>query len=145
MVECKTYRWYGHSRNDPREYRTKAEEKAWHERDPIIVLRGKLTAEGFCTEQELDQIKDKAFATIETATQFAMNSPFPNPADVAKDVYVTETYPAKLIEEEKQTAAKVREATAAFEKLVATSGSKTKKEAVEQARAQVKSQYGMTS
>jgi len=143
MVECKTYRWYGHSRSDPREYRTKAEEKAWHERDPVIVLRNKLTSEGFCTEAELDQIKDKAFAAIETATQFAMDSPLPNPADVAKDVYVEETYPAKLIEEEKKVAATVREATAAFEKLVASSGAKTKKEAVEQARAQIKSQYGM--
>ena len=143
MVECKTYRWYGHSRSDPREYRTKAEEKAWHERDPITVLRNKLTSEGFCTEAELDQIKDKGFATIETATQFAMDSPLPNPADVAKDVYVDETYPARLIEDEKKTAAKVREATAAFEKFVATSGAKTKKEAVEQARAQIKSQYGM--
>jgi len=143
MVECKTYRWYGHSRSDPREYRTKAEEKAWHERDPITVLRNKLASEGFCTEAELDQIKDKGFATIETATQFAINSPLPNPADVAKDVYVHETYPARLIEDEKKTAAKVREATAAFEKFVATSGAKTKKEAVEQARAQIKSQYGM--
>ncbi len=88
MVECKTYRWYGHSRSDPREYRTKAEEKAWHERDPITVLRNKLASEGFCTEAELDQIKDKGFATIETATQFAIDSPLPNPADVAKDVYV---------------------------------------------------------
>jgi 2-oxoisovalerate dehydrogenase E1 component len=143
MVECKTYRWYGHSRSDPREYRTKAEEKAWHERDPIIVLRGKLTSEGFCTEAELDQIKDRAFATIETATKFGTDSPWPNPADVAKDVYVEETYPARLIEEEKKVAAKVREATAAFEKVVATCGAKTKKEAVEQARAQIKSQYGM--
>ena len=143
MVECKTYRWYGHSRSDPREYRTKAEEKAWHERDPVIVLRNKLTSEGFCSDAELDQIKDKAFATIETATQFATNSPLPNPADVAKDVYVEETYPAKLIEDEKKTAATVREATAAFEKIVATCGAKTKKEAVEQARAQIKVQYNM--
>jgi 2-oxoisovalerate dehydrogenase E1 component len=143
MVECKTYRWYGHSRSDPREYRTKAEEKAWHDRDPIIVLRSKLTAGGFCTEQELDQIKDQAFATIETATQFGLDSPWPNPADVVKDVYVEETYPARLIEEEKKLAARVREATAAFEKSLATSGAKTKKEAVEQARAQIKSQFGM--
>jgi 2-oxoisovalerate dehydrogenase E1 component len=143
IVECKTYRWYGHSRSDPREYRTKAEEKAWHDRDPITVLRNKLASEGFCTEAELDQIKDTGFATIETATQFAMNSPLPNPSDVAKDVYVTETYPAGLVEQERQTAAKVREATAAFEKLVATSGAKTRKEAVEQARAQIKAQYGM--
>ena len=91
MVECKTYRWYGHSRSDPRAYRTKAEEKAWHERDPITVLRNRLICDGLCTEQELDQIKDKAFAAIEDATQFAMNSPWPNGADVAKDVYVEET------------------------------------------------------
>ncbi len=143
MVECKTYRWYGHSRSDPREYRTKAEEKAWHERDPIIVLRGKLTSEGLCTEAELDQIKDKAFTTIETATKFGVDSPWPNPAHVDKDVYVEETYPANLVEEEKKVAAKVREATAAFEKVVATCGAKTKKEAVEQARAQIKSQYSM--
>jgi pyruvate/2-oxoglutarate/acetoin dehydrogenase E1 component/TPP-dependent pyruvate/acetoin dehydrogenase alpha subunit len=143
MIECKTYRWYGHSRNDPREYRTKAEEKAWHERDPIIVLRGKLTAEGFCTEQELDQIKDKAFAAIETATQFAMNSPLPNPADVDKDVYVPESYPAHVVENARSTAAQVQEATEAFQKLVASSTAKTKKEAADQARVQIKSQFGM--
>jgi len=143
MIECKTYRWYGHSRSDPREYRTKAEEKAWHDRDPITVLRNKLTSEGFCAEQELDQIKDRAFTTIETATQFAMDSAWPNPADVAKDVYVDETYPAQVVETEKATAAKVREATAAFQKLVASSTAKTKKEATEQAKTQIKSQFGM--
>jgi pyruvate dehydrogenase E1 component alpha subunit len=104
MIECKTYRWYGHSRNDPREYRTKDEEKAWHERDPITVLRSKPVSEGHCTEQELDQIKDKAFATIETATQFALNSPLPNPADVDKDVYVPESYPAHMVENAKSSA-----------------------------------------
>jgi pyruvate/2-oxoglutarate/acetoin dehydrogenase E1 component/TPP-dependent pyruvate/acetoin dehydrogenase alpha subunit len=143
MIECKTYRWYGHSRSDPREYRTKAEEKAWHDRDPITVLRNKLASERFCTEQELDQIKDRAFTTIETATKFAMDSAWPNPADVAKDVYVDETYPAQVVETEKKTAAKVREATAAFQKLVASSTAKTKKEATEQAKMQIKAQFGM--
>ncbi len=143
IVECKTYRWYGHSRSDPREYRTKDEEKAWHDRDPITVLRNKLTSEGHDTEQELDQIKDKAFATIEAATQFAMNSPWPNPADVAKDVYVEESYPAQVVESEKTRAAKVREATAAFQKFVASSTAKTKKEAAEQAKTEIKSQFGM--
>jgi pyruvate/2-oxoglutarate/acetoin dehydrogenase E1 component/TPP-dependent pyruvate/acetoin dehydrogenase alpha subunit len=143
MVECKTYRWYGHSRNDPREYRTKAEEKAWHERDPITVLRNRLTSEGIATEGELDQIKDKAFATIETATEFAMNSPMPNPADVDKDVYVSENYPAHVLESAGSTAEKVREATEAFQKLVASSTAKTKKEAADQAKVQIKSQFGM--
>jgi pyruvate/2-oxoglutarate/acetoin dehydrogenase E1 component len=143
MIEAKTYRWYGHSRSDPREYRTKAEEKCWHERDPITVLSRKLLDEKLCTQQELDRIKDKAFATIETATKFGMDSPWPNTAELTKDVYVEETYPAQLIEHEKEMSAKVMEATAAFESLVALSGAKTKKEAAERARAEIKSKFGM--
>ncbi len=143
IIEAKTYRWYGHSRSDPRAYRTKAEEKAWHQRDPIIVLREKLLNEKLCTEKQLDQIKDKAFNTIETATSFGMVSPWPNPADLSKDVYVEETYPAELIESEKASYEKVTEATAAFEAALASSTAKTKKEAVEKARVEVKSEFGM--
>jgi len=143
IIEAKTYRWYGHSRSDPRAYRTKAEEKAWHQRDPIIVLREKLLADSLCTEEKLDEIKDRAFNTIETATKFGLDSPWPNPADVAKDVYVEETYPAELIESEKATSKKVMEATAVFEAALASSTAKTKKEAAEQAKAVIKSQFGM--
>jgi len=143
IIEAKTYRWYGHSRSDPRAYRTKAEEKAWHQRDPITVLRTKLLDEGLCTQEQLDTIKDKAFATIEEATKFGMDSPWPNVADLTKDVYVDESYPAELIEADKVTSAKVTEATAAFNAAVASSTAKTKKEANEQARDQVKSKYDM--
>jgi len=143
IIEAKTYRWYGHSRSDPRAYRTKAEEKAWHDRDPIIVLRNKLLGGSLCTEAELDEIEDKAFNTIETATKFAMDSPWPNPADLTKDVYVEESYPPELIETERATSKKVMEATAAFEAARASSKAKTKKEAAEQAKAEVKSKFGM--
>jgi pyruvate/2-oxoglutarate/acetoin dehydrogenase E1 component/TPP-dependent pyruvate/acetoin dehydrogenase alpha subunit len=135
IIEAKTYRWYGHSRSDPRAYRTKAEEKAWHDRDPIIVLRKRLIADELCSEEQLDEIKDKAFETIEAAT--------PDVADLEKDVYVDETYPADIVETDKAVAAKVAEATAAFEAAVASSTAKTKKEAAEQARGQVKSTFGM--
>lgn len=143
IIEAKTYRWYGHSRSDPRAYRTKAEEKAWHERDPITVWRNKLLGEKLCTEAELDAIKDIAFNTIETATQFGVDSPWPNGADVAKDVYVEETYPATLIEAEKAMAAKVMEASQVFEAAMASSTAKTKKERTEEASGAVKSQFGM--
>jgi 2-oxoisovalerate dehydrogenase E1 component len=143
IIEAKTYRWYGHSRSDPRAYRTKAEEKAWHDRDPIIVLRQKLLTDSLCTEQQLDEIKDKAFNTIEIATKFGLDSPWPNPADLTKDVYVEETYEASLIESEKATSARVMEATAAFQTALAQATGKTKKEATEQAKAVIKSQFGM--
>ena len=146
IIEAKTYRWYGHSRSDPRAYRTKAEEKAWHDRDPIIVLSKKLLDEKLTTQQQLDQIKDKGFATIEAATKFGLDSPWPNVADLTNDVYVEETYPAELIESERNTSAKVMEATAAFEAALASfrhGRTKTKKEATEQAKTQIKSQFGM--
>jgi pyruvate/2-oxoglutarate/acetoin dehydrogenase E1 component/TPP-dependent pyruvate/acetoin dehydrogenase alpha subunit len=143
IIEAKTYRWYGHSRSDPRAYRTKAEEKAWYDRDPIIVMRQKLLADSLCTEQQLDEIKDKAFAAIETATKFGMDSPWPNPTDLTKDVYVEEAYESSLIETEKATSAKVMEATAAFELALTQATGKTKKESIEQAKAVIKSQFGM--
>lgn len=143
IIEAKTYRWYGHSRSDPRAYRTKAEEKAWHARDPITVWRDKLTGEKLATEKELDAIKDQAFKTIEDATQFGIDSPWPNVADVAKDVYVDETYTADVIEADKATSKKVTEATAAFEAALAASTAQTKKGRTEEAGATVKSQYGM--
>jgi pyruvate/2-oxoglutarate/acetoin dehydrogenase E1 component/TPP-dependent pyruvate/acetoin dehydrogenase alpha subunit len=143
IVEAKTYRWYGHSRSDPRAYRTKAEEKTWRQRDPIVVLRQKLLDEKLCTEKELDQIKDKASQTIETATKFGLDSPWPDPADVAKDVYVEQTYPAELISTDKATSARVMEATSAFEAALASATGKTKKESAEQAKQAVKSQFDM--
>ncbi|UCE98678.1 MAG: dehydrogenase, partial [Planctomycetota bacterium] len=143
LIEAKTYRWYGHSRSDPRAYRTKAEEKAWHDRDPIIVLSNKLLDEKLCDQDQLDYIKDKAFNTIETATRFGLDSPWPNPANLTNDVYVDEPYPVELIKSEKAASAKVMEATDAFNAALASSTAKTKKEASEQAKAEIKSQFGM--
>jgi pyruvate/2-oxoglutarate/acetoin dehydrogenase E1 component/TPP-dependent pyruvate/acetoin dehydrogenase alpha subunit len=143
IIEAKTYRWYGHSRSDPRAYRTKAEEKAWHERDPITVLRNKLLTEKLCTQEQLDKIKDTAFNTIETATKFGMDSPWPDTTDLTKDVYVDESYPAEIIEADKALSAKASEATAAFQAALASSTAKTKKEAAEQAKGQINTQFGM--
>ncbi|MDO8683782.1 MAG: dehydrogenase E1 component subunit alpha/beta, partial [Armatimonadota bacterium] len=88
LIECKTYRWYGHSSSDQRVYRTREEEKEWHDRCPITVLRGKMLKAGVATEAELDAIQAKAEQTIEIATQFALDSPYPDVADLYNDIYV---------------------------------------------------------
>ncbi|MEA4909980.1 MAG: thiamine pyrophosphate-dependent enzyme, partial [Anaerolineaceae bacterium] len=77
IIEAKTYRWYGHSRSDPRAYRTREEEAEWKERDPILVLKKKLMAAGMLTEEEFQQIEAKAKNAVEKATEFALNSPYP--------------------------------------------------------------------
>lgn len=88
LVECKTYRWYGHSSSDQRAYRTREEEAEWKERDPITVLRKKLVENGIATEAECDTAEQKAVKTIEAATEFALDSPYPEVSELFNDIYV---------------------------------------------------------
>jgi 2-oxoisovalerate dehydrogenase E1 component len=108
LVECKTYRWYGHSRSDPRKYRTKEEEQSWRDRDPLKTERQRLLEAGIATADELDAIEDRAEQAIDTATEFALASPMPDPAEVERDVYVlTQPTPAEL-EAERRLRERVR-------------------------------------
>ncbi len=88
LLECKTYRWYGHSRSDPRVYRTREEEQDWKSRDPITTLESRLIAEGIATEQEIAVGGEAASLAVQTATDFALNSPWPSPSRLYDDVYV---------------------------------------------------------
>lgn len=88
LIEAKTYRWYGHSSSDQRVYRTREEEAEWKTRDPLTLFRGKLIGWGMATEEELDAVMKKAEATIEAATRFAADSPYPHASELMDDVYV---------------------------------------------------------
>jgi len=144
MVECKTYRWYGHSRSDPRVYRTKEEEKMWKDRDPITVLSQKLLEEKLATPEQLEAIRAHAEKCIEDATEFSLNSPWPDAKDLAKDVYVEETYAADVIAQDKANSPKALAATDAYEAALKTIEGKTKKEIAEKAKAKIQAEHGMT-
>lgn len=88
LLECKTYRWYGHSRSDPRAYRSRDEESRWKLRDPIVVFKDTLLADGLSSEVEIEAIARAAEAAVETATTFAFASPEPPTSELYKDVYV---------------------------------------------------------
>jgi pyruvate/2-oxoglutarate/acetoin dehydrogenase E1 component/TPP-dependent pyruvate/acetoin dehydrogenase alpha subunit len=87
LVECQTYRWYGHSRSDPRKYRTKEEEAAWKARDPIPRFAAWLREQGACTEEELQALKGRVEAALERATEFALESAMPPAGDLELFVY----------------------------------------------------------
>src|SRR5256886_4465188 len=42
LIECKTYRYSGHSRADPAKYRPEGELEKWKQRDPIVIYRERL-------------------------------------------------------------------------------------------------------
>ena len=89
LLECRTYRYYGHTVFDnPLSYRTREEEEHWRNRDPLIQFRNSVLPLGEITAEELDQIDKEAADLMEEAIQFADASNWPEPAEVYEDVYV---------------------------------------------------------
>jgi len=88
LVECKTYRYRGHSRSDPRKYRTKEEEQYWRDRDPINKFRDVLVSETMITADEFKALDAKVAEEMAEAEEFALNeSPYPSPDDLYDDVF----------------------------------------------------------
>lgn len=87
LLECKTYRWKGHSKSDQERYRTKEEIEAWKEKDPIKRFRETLISEGVISEEEAKQIEEEASQTIAEALEYAMASPEPSVDTVLEGVY----------------------------------------------------------
>jgi TPP-dependent pyruvate/acetoin dehydrogenase alpha subunit len=87
LIECKTYRFLGHSKNDQRVYRSKEEEATWRERDPIARFRATLLEQGLATAAELDAIAREALAAVDDAVSFAQRSPFPGPDALTAGVF----------------------------------------------------------
>ena len=87
LIEAKTYRLCGHSRSDPRTYRSKEEETEWEERDPIDVTGLRLKEMDLATDESLQAIEEEVKAVIDEAVAFAEESPSPEPTDALKHVF----------------------------------------------------------
>jgi len=89
FLECKTYRWYGHSamRPDTRAYRAAEEEAEWRKRDPIALAQRELTEAKILTPEKTAEIDRVIAAEIEAAVAFAERSPDPALAEMFTDVY----------------------------------------------------------
>ena len=88
LVECKTYRFYGHYVGDPgTAYRPLAEVEEWKQRDPIPTFAHRLVAEGMTTEAELQTIDEAVQRDLEDAIQFAEASPEPDLEEALRDIY----------------------------------------------------------
>lgn len=87
LLELKTYRIGGHSRNDSCAYRNDQEEKEWFDRDPIVIFKEVLLQSKKVTEEDLKIIEDKVENEIEEAVEFAKQSPDPLPEDALNDVF----------------------------------------------------------
>jgi len=79
LLECKTYRHYGHSKSDPASYRSKEEVEEWLERDPLGLARNRLLREDV-TEAQITAAEHAVTAQIDRAIENALAAPYPDPA-----------------------------------------------------------------
>ena len=87
LLVANTYRYYGHSRSDPRAYRTREEEKAYRKKDPIPNFSEKMIKQKILTAEDVQMVEKEVTQLMEEAVEFAINSPFPNPEELYTDVY----------------------------------------------------------
>jgi TPP-dependent pyruvate/acetoin dehydrogenase alpha subunit len=87
LIECKTYRWHGHSEHDKAFYRTKEELAMWKSRDPIPTFASYLKGLHEVSDEQVTDIEARINATIDDAVEFAANAPDPDPSEAAADLY----------------------------------------------------------
>jgi TPP-dependent pyruvate/acetoin dehydrogenase alpha subunit len=87
LIECKTYRWHGHSEHDKAFYRTKEELAMWKSRDPIPTFTTYLKGVQALTDAKIKEIEERVKTTIDDAVEFAANAPDPKPEDAVTDLY----------------------------------------------------------
>jgi acetoin:2,6-dichlorophenolindophenol oxidoreductase subunit alpha len=86
LLECRTYRHYGHSKGDPATYRPKREVEQWLERDPLKIARSRLLSEGVAEEQ-LAALEEETRARLDSAVEAALKAPYPDPASEVATQY----------------------------------------------------------
>jgi len=88
FLECKTYRYYDHVGVGYGEEERPADEREyWRSRDPLLLFRERLIAEGKATADECEAVVSEVRAQVEEAIAYGESSPWPDPSSVLEDVY----------------------------------------------------------
>jgi TPP-dependent pyruvate/acetoin dehydrogenase alpha subunit len=85
LLECQTYRHYGHSKSDPATYRPKEEVERWMARDPLPLTRARLL-ELSVSEEDVVAVESASEAEMDRAVEVARAAAYPDPTtDVATE------------------------------------------------------------
>jgi len=88
ILELKTYRHGGHSRNDACGYRAKDEEALWiHQKDPVKNFRKRILEEGVISEEDLQKVEAVIEQEIDDAVEYAKAAPLPSNESALEHVF----------------------------------------------------------
>ena len=90
LLECKTYRFYGHYVGDQNPYRNKEEAEEWiQNRDPLDLFEAKVCEAGLLTSDDFRTMDGEIAIYMAEAVEAAEAAPMPDVAEVLTDVYVS--------------------------------------------------------
>lgn len=89
LVEVVTYRYNEHSEGLRlgTDYRDASEREQWLNKDPLVLFREYLIAEGVSTSEEMDDLEQQVLDEVDQAVQFSDDSPYPDPSVAFEDLY----------------------------------------------------------
>ncbi len=87
LVECQTYRHFGHYNGDPAYYRPAEEVAQWMKKDPIPRLAGYMVEHGIATREEIRGFDAQIDQEIADAISYAESQPFAPVENTLVDVY----------------------------------------------------------
>lgn len=90
LIECVAYRFEGHHEGDTEFYRDEEELSEWRAKDPLRTYPERLIDEGVLTREEYDDLETDIEDEIDSAIEFARESPSPQPEEAYKGLYAEE-------------------------------------------------------
>lgn len=75
FIEVKTYRHFGHSRNDKNLYRDKSEEEKWFKTDVLPRLENEIVSQGKDNREKIEGLKKEIQQEIEDIVQDVLKEP----------------------------------------------------------------------
>jgi len=94
LIECKTYRWYGHSEIDPADYRREEEIIEWKKGDPIARAENLLLDLGILTTKKREAMVEQINQEIDEAVAACEKEKYAEPEEAYNDVY-SENFPVR--------------------------------------------------
>ena len=85
LIECDTYRKYGHFEGDEQKVKSPDDRNA--DKNATVEFRKQAIEEGWLTEEEADDIENTAEQSVEDAVKFADESELPDEDSLYKDVF----------------------------------------------------------
>lgn len=79
--------------SDPAKYRTKEEVETYKAKDPIEEVKKAIVEKKYADQTWFDQMDKKIKDIVEESVRFSEESPYPDPSELYKDVYVQQDYP----------------------------------------------------